>query len=180
MCRTKLRKKYGLGLGEGVFVGMVEARRAGRAQRRSERATSFSSGTITIATDPTLLSRAIAATEIGSTAKLVLVRRDGKDKKQLSLDVPVERRPKKIDAYGRSWIRKNSDASLDDLNFCKFSYAALKGLARELRPGIRRQRASSPSVDIVDLVGSYVQLRRQGRNYVGICPGTTTAAPACR
>jgi serine protease Do len=47
-----------------------------------------------VATDPTLLSRAIAATEIGSTAKLVLVRRDGKDKKQLSLDVPVERRPK--------------------------------------------------------------------------------------
>jgi hypothetical protein len=46
-----------------------------------------------VATDPTLLSRAIAATEIGTTAKLVLVRRDGKDKKQVSLDVPVERRP---------------------------------------------------------------------------------------
>ena len=35
-----------------------------------------------VATDPTLLSRAIAATEIGSTAKLVLVRQTGKDKKQ--------------------------------------------------------------------------------------------------
>ena len=46
-----------------------------------------------VATDPTLLSREIAATEIGSTAKLVLVRRDGKDKKQLDFDVKVERRP---------------------------------------------------------------------------------------
>ncbi|MFZ5832259.1 MAG: DNA primase, partial [Planctomycetota bacterium] len=26
------------------------------------------------------------------------------------------------------------------------------------------------AVDIVDLVGSYIQLRRQGRNYVGLCP----------
>ncbi len=50
-----------------------------------------------VATDPTLLSRAIAATEIGSTAKLVLVRREGEDKKQLSLDVPVERRPAEED-----------------------------------------------------------------------------------
>jgi hypothetical protein len=46
-----------------------------------------------VATDPTLLSRAIAATEIGSTAKLVLVRREGTEKKQVSLDVHVERRP---------------------------------------------------------------------------------------
>ena len=26
------------------------------------------------------------------------------------------------------------------------------------------------AVDIVDLVGSHIQLRRQGRNYVGLCP----------
>ena len=42
-------------------------------------------------------SRAIAATEIGSTAKLVLVRADGKEKKELALEVRVERRPKDDD-----------------------------------------------------------------------------------
>jgi hypothetical protein len=50
-----------------------------------------------VATDPTLLSRAIAATEIGSTATLVLVRREGNDKKEFSFDVTVERRPKEED-----------------------------------------------------------------------------------
>ena len=86
----EVRKKYGLGLGEGVFVGKVEA---GAPAGRS----GVQTGDVIlkwndhVATDPTLLSRAIAATEIGSTAKLVLVRRDGKDKKQISLDVPVER-----------------------------------------------------------------------------------------
>jgi S1-C subfamily serine protease len=88
-----VRKKYGLGLGEGVFVGEVEE---GAPAGRS----GVQIGDVIlkwnnhVATDPTLLSRAIAATEIGSTAKLVLVRREGKDKKQLSVDVPVERRPK--------------------------------------------------------------------------------------
>jgi serine protease Do len=88
----EVRKKYGLGLGEGVFVANVEK---GTPAGRS----GVQSGDVIlkwnnhVATDPTLLSRAIAATEIGSTAKLVLVRRDGKDKKQVSLDVPVERRP---------------------------------------------------------------------------------------
>ena len=47
------------------------------------------------ATDPTLLSRAIAATEIGSTAKLVVARRDAEPGKyeQVSLNVQVERLP---------------------------------------------------------------------------------------
>ena len=89
----EVRKKYGLGLTEGVFVGEVEE---GAPAERS----GVHPGDVIlkwnnhVATDPTLLSRAIASTEIGSTAKLVLVRRDGKDKKQVSLDVPVERRPK--------------------------------------------------------------------------------------
>src|SRR3954465_6630547 len=88
----EVRKKYGLGLGEGVFVGKVE-------QGTPAGGSGVQTGDVIlkwnnhVATDPTLLSRAIAATEIGSTAKLVLVRREGKDKKQLSLDVPVERRP---------------------------------------------------------------------------------------
>src|SRR3954468_12793383 len=89
----EVRKKYGLSLGEGVFVAKVEE---GTPAGRS----GIQTGDVIlkwnnhVATDPTLLSRAIAATEIGTTAKLVLVRRDGKEKKQLSLDVPVERRPK--------------------------------------------------------------------------------------
>ena len=88
----KVRKQYGLDLGEGVFVGNVES---GTPAGRS----GVQTGDVIlkwndhIANDPTLLSRAIAATEIGSTAKLLLVRRDGKDRKELSLDVQVERRP---------------------------------------------------------------------------------------
>ena len=48
-----------------------------------------------VATDPTLLSRAIAATEIGSTAKLrARAREDGEDKETARRsNVKVERRP---------------------------------------------------------------------------------------
>jgi DNA primase len=34
------------------------------------------------------------------------------------------------------------------------------------------------AIDIVDLVGSYVQLRRQGRNYVGLCPWHDDSRPS--
>ena len=34
------------------------------------------------------------------------------------------------------------------------------------------------AIDIVELVGSHIQLRRQGRNYVASAPGTTTPGPA--
>jgi DNA primase len=34
------------------------------------------------------------------------------------------------------------------------------------------------AIDIVELVGSYVQLRRQGRNYVGICPWHDDSRPS--
>jgi serine protease Do len=88
----KIREKYGLALGQGVLVGLVlhdaPADRSG--VKKGDIILKWNNH---VATDPTLLSRAIAATAIGSTAKLVLVRRDGEDKKQLSLDVPVERRP---------------------------------------------------------------------------------------
>jgi serine protease Do len=88
----EVRTKYGLALGEGVLVGTV--RRDAPAGRSGVRP-----GDIIlkwnqhIATDPTLLSRAIAATEIGSTAKLVLVRHTDKEKKNLEIDVKVERKP---------------------------------------------------------------------------------------
>ena len=45
-----------------------------------------------VATDPTLLSRAIAATQIGSTAKLTILRATGPAMNRLDLDVEVERR----------------------------------------------------------------------------------------
>jgi len=87
-----IRTQFGLKLDEGVLVGTVEADApAGRI--------GVHPGDVIlkwndhVATDPTLLSRAIAATEIGSTATLVLVRRNGKGKEQLALDVEVERRP---------------------------------------------------------------------------------------
>ncbi len=87
-----IRTQYGLALGEGVLVGTV--RRDAPAGR-----VGVKTGDVILkwnqhaATDPTLLSRAIAATEIGSTAKLLLVRQNGKEKKNLELDVKVERKP---------------------------------------------------------------------------------------
>lgn len=88
----EIREQYELELGEGVFVGSVESDApAGRSGVRP--------GDVILkwndhqATDPTLLSRAIAETEIGSTARLVLLRRDGNGNEELALDVEVERRP---------------------------------------------------------------------------------------
>jgi serine protease Do len=88
----EIRTKFGLGQGQGVLVGTVEPKApAGR--------TGVHPGDVILkwndhlATDPTLLSRTIAATEIGSTAKLILVRLNGESKKELSLAIPVERRP---------------------------------------------------------------------------------------
>ncbi len=34
------------------------------------------------------------------------------------------------------------------------------------------------ATDIVDLVGSYIQLRRQGRNFVGLCPWHDDSRPS--
>ena len=88
----EVRELYELDLGEGVLVGSVEADApAGRSGLRS--------GDVILrwnnhqATDPTLLSRAIASTEIGSMAKLVILRHNGDGTEQLALDVEVERRP---------------------------------------------------------------------------------------
>ena len=91
----ELRESLGLDFGKGVFVGRVRpqtpAARAGMRQ-----------GDVIIkwndhaATDPTLLSRAISTTEIGSQAKVVVVRRSrigGNESVQLELDVDVERAP---------------------------------------------------------------------------------------
>jgi serine protease Do len=88
----EMRELFELKLGEGVLVASVEADApAGRSGVRP--------GDVILkwneheATDPTLLSRAIAATEIGSKAKLVIMRHNGDGTEQLALDVEVERRP---------------------------------------------------------------------------------------
>jgi serine protease Do len=91
-----MRTKLGLGLGEGVYVGTVEADSpAGRVGVHKDDV--ILKWNDHVANDPTLLSRAIAATEIGSTAKLVLVRADDQQKTELTLEVKVEHRPKDED-----------------------------------------------------------------------------------
>jgi serine protease Do len=88
----EIRELYDLDLGQGVLVYSVEAEApAGRSGLRP--------GDVILqwndheASDPTLLSRAIASTEIGSTARLVIMRHNGDTAEELALDVEVERRP---------------------------------------------------------------------------------------
>jgi serine protease Do len=90
-----IRTKYGLDFGEGVFVGTVE-KGAPAGKVGVKPGDVILKWNDHVATDPTLLSRAIAATEIGSTAKLVLMRGGGgeKGKEEVALNVKVERRPK--------------------------------------------------------------------------------------
>ena len=47
-----------------------------------------------------------------------------------------------------------------------------------LGPAIDAKEQVRQAIDIVDLVGSYVQLRRQGRNYVGLCPWHDDSRPS--
>lgn len=89
-----VRGRLGLEFGQGVFVAHVQeegpADRAGI--RRGDVILQWNGYA---ATDPTLLSREIAATEIGSTAKVVLVRAENDETgpDQLEVDVKVERHP---------------------------------------------------------------------------------------
>jgi serine protease Do len=89
----EIRERLALEIGQGVFVADVDPRAP--AVRSGVRI-----GDVIlkwnehVATDPTLLSQAIAATEIGSTAKLVVLRSQGlTDTQRLDLNVKVERRP---------------------------------------------------------------------------------------
>ena len=97
-CRRTFRSGLGLAIGEGVFVGQVEP------EAPAERA-GVQAGDVILkwndhaATDPTLLSRAIAATKIGSTAKVRLVRVEPSEgdaepkRSELEVSVEVERHP---------------------------------------------------------------------------------------
>jgi serine protease Do len=89
----EMRDRLGLKLGEGVFVTEVEP--GAPADRNGIRV-----GDVIlkwndhVATEPTILSRTIAATEIGSRAKVVLVRASGRSgHERITLDIEVERRP---------------------------------------------------------------------------------------
>jgi serine protease Do len=96
----KVREQFGLEYGEGVYVGRVESEApAGRVGLRP--------GDVILkwnnhaASDPTLLSREIAATKIGSTAKIVLTRDDRKGgTEQLEFNVEVERAPWAVEPDG--------------------------------------------------------------------------------
>lgn len=96
-----IRERLGLAFGEGVYVGRVQpsspAERAG-----IHRGDVILKWNDHVATDPTLLSRAIAGTEIGSTAKAVLARvreaQSGDAAQHLELDVHVERAPWSVPA----------------------------------------------------------------------------------
>jgi S1-C subfamily serine protease len=91
----EIRQRLGLEAGKGVFLSRVERRSpAGRS--------GFKAGDVILkwnnhdATDPSLLSHAIAATEIGSTAKAVVARAGDEEgrSQQVELDVKLERRPR--------------------------------------------------------------------------------------
>jgi DNA primase len=51
-------------------------------------------------------------------------------------------------------------------------------LAVSLGPAFDAKEQVRQAVDIVDLVSSYVQLRRQGRNFVGLCPWHDDSRPS--
>lgn len=97
----ELRERLGLNFGKGVYVGGIQP--DGPADRAGIRA-----GDVILmwndqeATDPTLLSRAIAGTEIGSTAKVLLAPRpDAKAAKEnVLVDVIVERHPWSVREVG--------------------------------------------------------------------------------
>jgi S1-C subfamily serine protease len=92
-----VKEQFGLKMGQGVYVDVVQhktpAERAGI--RRGDVILKWND---VAATDPTLLSRAIAATKIGSVAKVRLMRSEAGDAKaepkkaELELNVTVERR----------------------------------------------------------------------------------------
>jgi serine protease Do len=100
----EIRERLRLDFGEGVYVATVEQDSpAGRAGiRPGDVILKWNDHT---ATEPTMLSRTIAATEIGSRAKLVVARLsdDKSGRREVVLDVPVERRPRVIagDVNGR-------------------------------------------------------------------------------
>lgn len=93
-----IQQKLGLAIGEGVYVGHVEPA-APAARAGIHRGDVILKWNDFAATDPTLLSRAIAATKVGSKAKVRLARMEAQEgaaeprRSELEIDVEVERHP---------------------------------------------------------------------------------------
>jgi S1-C subfamily serine protease len=88
----EIRKQLALPVRQGVLVGHVEVP-SPAALAGLEHGDIILSWNGSEADDPTLLSRAIAATPIGSKAKMKVVRGDRAGKRELELDVTVGGRP---------------------------------------------------------------------------------------
>jgi serine protease Do len=94
----EIAEQLGLAIGEGVLVERVEPR-APADRAGIHRGDVILQWNDVAATDPTLLSRAIAATKVGSTAKVRLVRSESQNgakelsRSELELAVAVERHP---------------------------------------------------------------------------------------
>ena len=60
----------------------------------------------------------------------------------------------------------------------EFAVADRRELTVPLRWSLDAKEQIRQAIDIVDLVGSVVQLRRQGRGYVGLCPWHDDSRPS--
>jgi serine protease Do len=93
-----IQEKFGLAIGEGVYVGHVEPS-APAARAGIHRGDVILKWNDLAATDPTLLSRAIAATKVGTQAKVRLTRLESQagaeepKRSDLEINVEVERHP---------------------------------------------------------------------------------------
>jgi DNA primase len=59
-----------------------------------------------------------------------------------------------------------------------FAHLATQELAVSFSSSLDAKDLVRQAIDIVDLVGKHVQLRRQGRNYVGLCPWHDDSRPS--
>src|SRR5208337_3629021 len=72
-----------------------------------------------------------------------------------------------MDLSGRRQVRRETE----------FAYMVMQELAVSGDSFDTKERVKQ-AVDIVDLVGSHIQLRRQGRNFVGLCPWHDDSKPS--
>jgi len=59
-----------------------------------------------------------------------------------------------------------------------FAHLATQEMTVSLSSSLDAKELVRQAIDIVELVGKYVQLRRQGRNYVGLCPWHDDTRPS--